>query len=281
VFVEKESSKQESFASAKVVIDTLSMNPIEDEAIIQVEDKGFRVSVFETKTEFTIFHTGPLEEAVSSPYMFKCNDNIANMGSNGNVVAQVNLAHEDSQKDHSQDKYQGDREDDQTLVDRSILNLKSIQTHHIGQPRGSLNGSINATAVVEKNQQVNDARVDGERSERLLGEPPLIDIGDEGVKGQVAGRRVSTEAISASSSTKTKSAQFSGYGYSEEMEKIYQHGSSFQAVSNQLVDLGNEMNLSDSSNVQQENDLPHVPQESDLSLPPGFGIAEDVVPPGF
>jgi len=46
VFMEQETSKQESFASAKVIIDTLSVNLIEDEAIIQVEDKGFRVSVF-------------------------------------------------------------------------------------------------------------------------------------------------------------------------------------------------------------------------------------------
>ena len=46
MFVEKESSKLESFASAKVIIDILSVNLIEDEAIIQVEDKGFRVLVF-------------------------------------------------------------------------------------------------------------------------------------------------------------------------------------------------------------------------------------------
>jgi len=59
VLVEKESSDLESFASAKVIIDTLSVNPIEEEAIIQVEDKGFKVSIFEAKTEFTIFHTGP------------------------------------------------------------------------------------------------------------------------------------------------------------------------------------------------------------------------------
>ena len=61
VLVEKESSNLESFASAKVIIDTLCMKPIEDEVIIQVEDKGFKVSVFEAKTEYTIFHTGPLD----------------------------------------------------------------------------------------------------------------------------------------------------------------------------------------------------------------------------
>jgi len=61
VLVDKESSKLESFASAKVVIDTLCMKPIDDEVIIQVGDKGFKVSVFEAKTEYTIFHSGPLD----------------------------------------------------------------------------------------------------------------------------------------------------------------------------------------------------------------------------
>jgi len=55
-----------SFASAKVVIDSMCLNPIEDEAIILVEDKGFRISVYEAKTEFTIIHMGPLDEEVSS-----------------------------------------------------------------------------------------------------------------------------------------------------------------------------------------------------------------------
>ena len=38
-FVDKSTASHESFASTKVVIDTLSVNPIEDEAIIQVEGK--------------------------------------------------------------------------------------------------------------------------------------------------------------------------------------------------------------------------------------------------
>ena len=67
VFVDKGTASQESFASAKVVIDTLRVHPIEDEAIIHVEDKGFRVSVFEARTEFTIIHMGPMEEEISSP----------------------------------------------------------------------------------------------------------------------------------------------------------------------------------------------------------------------
>jgi len=59
VFIENDTSLKASFASAKVVIDSLCLNPIEDEVILQVEDKGYRISVFEAKTEFTIIHTGP------------------------------------------------------------------------------------------------------------------------------------------------------------------------------------------------------------------------------
>ncbi|KAJ8448188.1 hypothetical protein Cgig2_031912 [Carnegiea gigantea] len=66
VFIDKETSKKSSFASAKVVIDTLGTSPIEDEALLQIEDKGLRVSVFESKTVFTIIHTGPLNKEASS-----------------------------------------------------------------------------------------------------------------------------------------------------------------------------------------------------------------------
>jgi len=93
VFVEKESSKLESFASAKVIIDTLSVNPIEDEVIIQVENEGFRVSVFEAKTEFTIFHTGPLDEDNSVPSTIQDNVQLAVMGSGDDMEDQVNLDH--------------------------------------------------------------------------------------------------------------------------------------------------------------------------------------------
>jgi len=126
-------------------------------------------------------------------------------------------------------------------------------------------------ADVEKNHKMCDARLDGARREGVLGESPLI-AEAEGVNGQLAGIMVSSDAISVSSSTKTKSAQLSGNGYSEEMEKIYRHETTFQVGINQHADLGIEKNLSESS---------HVPHESDLSAPPGFGIGEVLAPPGF
>jgi len=72
LYVEKDTSKMASFASAKAVIDTLCMNPIEDEAIIQVENVGYRISVFEAKTEFTIFHLGYVDEGFQPSMEAKC-----------------------------------------------------------------------------------------------------------------------------------------------------------------------------------------------------------------
>ena len=53
VSIEKDTSNMTSFASAKVVIDSLCMNPIEDEAVIQVEHVGYRISVFEACLLYT------------------------------------------------------------------------------------------------------------------------------------------------------------------------------------------------------------------------------------
>ena len=103
VYVEQDTSTLESFSSAKVVIDTLSMSPIEDEAILHVQGKGFRVSVFEARTEFTIIHTGPLEEEVSSSSM----NRVDVMEFNGKNADQVDLAKDDLQKEHDLDGMQG------------------------------------------------------------------------------------------------------------------------------------------------------------------------------
>jgi len=101
VLMEEESLKLKSFASAKVIIDTLSVFPIEDEAIVQVQNKGFRVSVFEAKIEFTIFHTGPLEEVSSGSPTPKDKGKLAGMESVGVMENQVNLDPGSWQKNHS------------------------------------------------------------------------------------------------------------------------------------------------------------------------------------
>jgi len=89
VYIEKDTSKMTSFASAKVVIDTLCMNPIKDEAIIQVEDEGYIISMFEAKTEFIIFHMGPVDKDFSPPMKINCSQREEAEASNGEVAVQA------------------------------------------------------------------------------------------------------------------------------------------------------------------------------------------------
>jgi len=109
VYVDKDTSEQASFSSIKVVIDTLSMNPIDDEAILQVEDEGYRVSTFEAKTQFTIIHTGPLNEEVSSSSMgIKSSQKVVVMDSSDDVAAQDGMVQRDMRRDPSYDDEQAD-----------------------------------------------------------------------------------------------------------------------------------------------------------------------------
>ena len=269
--MDKDTASQASFASAKVVIDTLSVNPIEDEAIIQVKDKGFRVSVFETKTEYTIIHMGPMEEEISPPSM-KNTRKVAVMDSNGDMVTNANLDHDDQRKEQDLDGVKGAREDEQPPAVGGNSNLNPRHTNDVGQPRDYSFGSINVVDDVEKNKKLSDAGLEDARSEGTLGASPLIDGEAEEGNGQLVGRRISNDAISVSSSTKTKSVQLSGNGYSEEMEKIFGHKQTFQAESIQHYDIEKGNHVSE---------LPNVPQVSELSIPPGFGNAEVAAPPGF
>ena len=269
--MEQETSKLDSFTSAKVVIDTLSLTPIEDEAIIQVEDSGFRVSVFEAKNEFTIFHTGPLQEDFSSSPMFKQPVKVAGMGPNNNEAPRGSLACDVWQKDHDHDEVQGDKGDEQPSSVRSILNANSNSTCH-GQPRGSPNDPDNSLADVEKNQELSFDRLDGGRSEGVVGGSTLIVDVAEGINGKAAGRRVSNGTISDSSCSKTKEAQLSGIGYSEEMKKIFKQGICPQAGFNHLDVIGNGKGSGDSSPSQHG---------SGFSAPPGFDIEVTSAPPGF
>jgi len=88
------------------------MNPIEDETIIQVENVGYRISVFEAKTEITIFHMGSVDEDVSSSMKINRTQRKEAEGFSGEVEVQADLAHEDWQKklNHA-DKEQGREEE--------------------------------------------------------------------------------------------------------------------------------------------------------------------------
>jgi len=143
--VEKDTSTKASFASAKVVIDSLCMNPIEDEAILQVGDKGFRVSVLEAKTEFIIIHTGPLDEENSASFMkVKCSQKVDALGYSDEVAAKADLAHEDWHKGLSHDEEQDGKEGEQPIAARFNLNSNSILARDEGQHSVSLNDSTNS-----------------------------------------------------------------------------------------------------------------------------------------
>ena len=226
MLVEKESSKLESFASAKVIIDTLSVHSIEDEAIVQVEDKGFKVSVFEAKAEFKIFHIGPLDEDSSGESISKGNGKIDVMHSDGGMEDQVNLDHGNGQENHSIGDVQGGNDEDQVRSGCCDLKLKlnSNLTHHVDQPWDYHYEAIKAAAMVDDNQEVCDENMNVGRIEGVLEKSPLItmDPEAEGVVGLMGGRTMSNVATSYSSSTKTKTAQLSGNDYSVEMVKITQ-----------------------------------------------------------
>ena len=102
VYVENDTSMKTSFASAKVVVDSLCLNPIEDEAILQVEDKGYRILVYEAKTEFTIIRMGPLDkEVLSSSTKFNCIQKVDDRGSSYEVADQVVMEHAEGRDERS------------------------------------------------------------------------------------------------------------------------------------------------------------------------------------
>jgi len=273
VYIEKDTSLKASFASAKVIIDSLCLNPIEDGAILQVEGKGFRVSVFEAKTEYTIIHMGPLDEEASSfSLKVNCSQQVDGRGSKGEVANHDDLEQMDRQEVLSHDANQDGGEGEQVPVDRCDLNSNSILYPIIGRPRVSLNGSINSQLVgpalmasfkmMKHGLQGPDAAVvnDMDDCQGLKGNR-LDDVGngngillassnivsrsnagnansficsDEAIVSQnieVEMHRIQRDkkmgscvSLSASSRSKTRTAQLSGIGYSEEMAKLYQIG---------------------------------------------------------
>jgi len=275
VLVEEEASKLKSFASAKVIIDTLCMNPIDEEAIIQVKHKGFRVSIFEAKTEFTIFHTGPIDEISSGSPISKDKGRIAGTVSAGNIEDQAHLDHAYCQKDHSIGAVHGGYVDGQAQGGSCNLNsnLNSNGAHHEEQHREHPNGVLKS--LVNENVNQESCR-DGLIVDRLEGEvegQPLLPsvVEAEQLAEQVEGRILSNEAISYSSSTKTKVAQLSGNDYSEEMRKI-NCLSHEQSRFKQAADFEVEVNQQESCSVMRE---------SEISAPPGFNIRKNLAPLGF
>ena len=103
-----------------------------------------------------------------------------------------------------------------------------------------------------------EASLEGARAAGVHRGFPLNAVDDEVCK-QLERKLISSASISDASSTKTKTAQLSGNGYSEEIEKIYCHGIASQDEVNHHYVRRNEKSS---------------PTVSKLSAPPGFGPGE-------
>jgi len=124
------------------------MTPIKDEAVIQVENEGYRIAVFEAKTEFTIFHMGTGVEDISSSSM-KIQGSQMKMdvgSSSGEMASQADLAQVDRWKKLSHVDERSGQEGEQSPEGPSCFKSISNPTVGVGQPRLYTNGSINSTS---------------------------------------------------------------------------------------------------------------------------------------
>jgi len=252
VLVDNETSTMESFASAKVVIDTLCMSPIEDEAIIQVEDKGFTVFVFEAKTEFIIFHSGPLDGGSPDPSISKAN---GHLGTDAQVN-QVNPNLGDSRVDGINGTTQDDGAQIQNNGDSGLdlnLNSNSNFSQDVGHPWDGCNKATEATGVVGGNRDECGDGLNEDWGATTLEMAPLINAEAEGVSPVI-------NTTVSSSSSKTRTAPISSNGYSKELVML-----------NQLSH--------DKGRLNRANSLEE--EISDTSIRPDLSPEMDHAPSGF
>jgi len=292
-----------------------------DEAIIQVKNNGFRVSVFEAKSEFTIFHMGHKDVDSSVPFIHKDNVRPDAMDSEDVVEDQANIDHGNGQRNHNNVEGQSVSDDEQARPLRCNLNSNSNHTHQEEQPRKEHEGSINSMSVMVENQEERANGLNAGSLVRILGEPTLIvnEVATEENAGQAEGRRLSIGDNSMSSSTKTKTLMVSDNSYSVEMEKINwrrsdQLGKNQKANVEDEVDQappgfdvliqptgntarvikstkrftgtseGRRVTRSQGAGLEMEVNQKEVCPaqiESDVSTPPGFGTEKDPAPPDY
>ena len=232
-----------SFESMKILVESNSFQEVMGHIILQIGDAGYRIMVKEANCSFVIkpqFVAPVLSSSVGVLDVNKGNSVPAN--------------HEQSQAVRRNSN--------------SNLNLNPDEVQEVGQTRDSLLESINLMDGMVKNHAVCNASMEGVRLAGVPREPSLTAVEAEVIKGQREGKLINSEALSDASSTKTKTAQLSGNGYSVEVEKIYCHGRAIQEEVNHYFDCGNGISSP-------------VPHESELSVPPGFGISVNSVPLSF
>jgi len=220
VLVEKESANLESLASAKVLIDTLSMKQIEGKAIIQDADKGFTVSVFEARSEFTIFHFDSLDKI--GPDLFSPKDN-ENGGSKAEGSIHVEairkgaIAGDQRGGDEGQAESDGE-EGSPESNSNSNSKLAQVTPRTLGSLRDSQMVKGTSLSLGSGNRGDEAAELSLAEAVRVLGKVPEIieDI------GQLGKHEAMAEDRSQASDTRTVTAELSGNNYSEEVRKLNQ-----------------------------------------------------------
>jgi len=265
VMVEKETSTLESLASAKVLIDTLSMYQIAEEAIVQVEDKGYKVFVFEAKNEITIFHIGSLGEGSPVSGSPEVNGN-ASIHSEGAVADQLNQEEGNGQEDVVGDQIDGAEGQNRaggcgggSCLDLNLnLNPDSVSLRGVGQLRGYHSETDTALIMVDANRGVCAEDLIEGRGDGVLVRAPLFTADAEGVEQR---NMVTNGAVNSQESvTRTKTAQFSDDDCLAEVVKTNQLLLP-QSPNTQVGGLGVEVN---------QSKAPLAQSESDVSSPPGF-----------
>jgi len=259
VLVENETTTMESMAAAKVLIDTLSMQHIQDEAIIQHENKGFKIFVSEAKCEFTIFHIGSLGK--EGPDSAALVDNEA-------VVMRVegpDKIGENRPEEIVGGQFDGGegQADGNGGILGSNLNSNSLSDfltpRGMGQHRDHQAESGTPICAMDNNRGDYAGELFEGTGDRVLERGALIDGEDElGGKGGM-----NYEAVSQESGTKTKTADLSGNNYSEEVEKIQR-----------LIHRKAHITQDEEVEYAENRNMDYNPQSESVLIPPGFeGLA--------
>jgi len=254
VLVEKETSTLESGASAKVLIDTLSMQQIEEEVIIQDENKGFKVFVFEAKIEFSIFHFDSPGKRVAgmAPLEYSDKEGKQNVGSkldDGN--RQVDLVGVQSGGGEGQQRTGG------VLFSNSNSKSNSLDPRGVGILRGTISAA--ATPFNEMDvtrEECASVHIEADAVRVLDWEPAVMKEAEGGNEGGPM-----ADAFSQASVTRTLTAELSGNNFSEEVTKV-----------NQLLKRNTQATQEDGfdGEATQSQNKAGLDHSDNISIPPGF-----------
>jgi len=257
VLVEKESSTLESLASAKVLIDTLSLKQIEGEAIIQAADKGFKVCVFEAKSEYTIFHFDSLGKICPDLISSKVNE-VGGLRAEGSNQVEGSRKEAIGGVQSGGDEGQAESEGEGgTPESNSNLNSKSAQVtpRTLGVCRDSHLVKGASLSPMSGNRGEEASELNTVEAARVLGRDPEIKEDD----GKLEKHEAVVEDRSQASGTRTVTADLSDNNYSEEVRKLIQ-----------LKQCKSQVPQGEDLEVEEDQSTGSYGQSESEGAPPGF-----------